>query len=92
VSDAPHRSPGPQRIAVDAEQVRRLVADQFPQWADLPVRTVADGGWDNWTFHLGSQRSVRLPSASEYSPGRDNPTDTRMAPHHNRQADILNCR
>ena len=57
----------PQRVAVDAEQVSQLVADQFPQWAGLPVRPVADGGWDNRTFHLGSEMSVRLPSAAEYA-------------------------
>jgi aminoglycoside phosphotransferase (APT) family kinase protein len=57
----------PQRITVDAEQVRRLVGLQFPQWAGLPVRPVANGGWDNWTFHLGAAMSVRLPSASEYA-------------------------
>jgi aminoglycoside phosphotransferase (APT) family kinase protein len=57
----------PQRIPVDAELVSRLVAEQFPEWAALPVRPVADGGWDNWTFHLGSGMSVRMPSASEYA-------------------------
>jgi aminoglycoside phosphotransferase (APT) family kinase protein len=62
--------PAPQRVAVDAEQVRRLIAGQFPQWAGLPVRPVADGGWDNWTFHLGSEMSVRLPAAAEYAPRR----------------------
>ncbi|MFG3711043.1 aminoglycoside phosphotransferase family protein [Micromonospora sp. NPDC047730] len=67
MSNTPHLGPVPQRIAVDAEQVHRLIADQFPQWADLPVQPVADGGWDNWTFHLGSRRLVRLPSASEYA-------------------------
>ncbi|AVT38489.1 aminoglycoside phosphotransferase family protein [Plantactinospora sp. BB1] len=67
MSGTPDLGPVPQRIAVDAEQVRRLVADQFPRWADLPVWPVAEGGWDNWTFHLGSRRSVRLPSASEYA-------------------------
>ncbi|AGZ42957.1 aminoglycoside phosphotransferase family protein [Actinoplanes friuliensis] len=49
------------------EQVRRLVAGQFPQWAGLAVRPVDNGGWDNFTFHLGSDMSVRLPSASEYA-------------------------
>ena len=49
------------------EQVRRLVAEQFPQWSDLPVVAVAQGGWDNWTFRLGSRMSVRLPSAAEYA-------------------------
>ncbi|MEU6077169.1 aminoglycoside phosphotransferase family protein [Micromonospora sp. NPDC047074] len=67
MSDTPQLGPVPQRIAVDEKQARRLVADQFPEWADLPVRPVADGGWDNWTFHLGSRRSVRLPSAAEYA-------------------------
>jgi aminoglycoside phosphotransferase (APT) family kinase protein len=57
----------PQRISVDAEQVRRLVGEQFPRWAGLPVQPVANGGWDNWTFHLGADMVVRLPSASEYA-------------------------
>jgi aminoglycoside phosphotransferase (APT) family kinase protein len=57
----------PQRVTVDAEQVRRLVERQFPQWAGLPVQPVADGGWDNWTFHLGAEMVVRLPSAAEYA-------------------------
>jgi aminoglycoside phosphotransferase (APT) family kinase protein len=67
VSDAPDPGPIPQRIPVGADLVSRLVADQFPEWAGLPVRPVADGGWDNWTFHLGPAMSVRLPSAAEYA-------------------------
>lgn len=57
----------PVRVSVETDLVHRLVADQFPQWAYLPVRPVADGGWDNWTFHLGSEMSVRMPSAAEYA-------------------------
>ena len=67
LSNTPQLGAPPQRISADAELVRRLVAGQFPQWAGLPVRMVADGGWDNWTFHLGSEMSVRLPSAAEYA-------------------------
>jgi aminoglycoside phosphotransferase (APT) family kinase protein len=44
----------------------RLVAAQFPQWADLPVVPVALDGWDNTTFRLGTELSVRLPSADPY--------------------------
>lgn len=51
---------------IDEALVRRLVAAQFPQWADLPVRPVAHGGWDNRTFHLGEAMAVRLPSAAGY--------------------------
>jgi aminoglycoside phosphotransferase (APT) family kinase protein len=67
LSSTPQLGPVPQRISVDADQVRRLVNDQFPQWADLPVRPVPNGGWDNWTFRLGDGMSARLPSASEYA-------------------------
>ncbi len=48
---------------MDADLVRRLVAAQFPQWADLPVEPVVPGGHDNRTFRLGDELSVRLPSA-----------------------------
>ncbi|MBF4622284.1 aminoglycoside phosphotransferase family protein [Clavibacter sp. VKM Ac-2542] len=67
MSDAHDLGPRPKRINVDAEQVRRLVADQLPRWADLPVVPVADGGWDNRTFRLGDALLVRLPSAAEYA-------------------------
>jgi aminoglycoside phosphotransferase (APT) family kinase protein len=67
MSEVPDLGPPPQRIEVDAAWAARLVADQFPQWAGLPVEAVADGGWDNRTFHLGPEMSVRLPSAAEYA-------------------------
>jgi aminoglycoside phosphotransferase (APT) family kinase protein len=55
-------------MKIDADLARRLVAAQFPQWAHLPVRPVAHGGWDNRTFHLGDDMTVRLPSAAGYVP------------------------
>jgi aminoglycoside phosphotransferase (APT) family kinase protein len=51
---------------VDAALVRSLVAAQFPQWTHLPVRAVDSQGWDNRTFRLGDDMSVRLPSAGRY--------------------------
>ena len=66
-SDVPARlGAPPPRVTVTADQVGRLVADQFPQWAGLPIGAVT-GGWDNWTFRLGPGMSVRLPSAAEYA-------------------------
>ncbi len=50
------------------DTVSRLVASQFPHWADLPVREVSLQGWDNRTFRLGDELSVRLPSAAGYVP------------------------
>ena len=52
---------------IDVSLVRRLVTTQFPQWADLPIKPVAFGGWDNRTFHLGEHMSVRLPSGEQYA-------------------------
>ena len=67
MSDTPDLGPVPERVPVDTQQVRELVEEQFPQWAGLPVEPVAKGGWDNWTFHLGPDLVVRLPSAAEYA-------------------------
>ena len=47
-------------ITVDV--VRCLVREQFPQWAGLEIRPVDLDGWDNTTFRLGDDMSVRLPS------------------------------
>lgn len=55
------------RVDIDAALVGLLVAEQFPQWADLPIRPVEFGGWDNRTFHLGPDKTVRLPSATRYA-------------------------
>jgi len=43
-----------------------LIASQFSQFADLPVLDVELDGWDNTTFRLGDDMSVRLPSADAY--------------------------
>ncbi|MFF5174596.1 aminoglycoside phosphotransferase family protein [Micromonospora sp. NPDC000089] len=60
-------APAPEvRPRIDVPLVRRLIAAQFPHWADLPVRPVAADGWDNRTFHLGDELTVRLPSATGY--------------------------
>jgi len=54
------------RADITAELVAKLVADQFPGWAGLPVVPVELNGWDNTTFRLGDELSVRLPSADVY--------------------------
>jgi aminoglycoside phosphotransferase (APT) family kinase protein len=48
-------------VPIDTGTVRRLIASQYPQWAELPVEPVANSGWDNATFRLGDALSVRLP-------------------------------
>jgi aminoglycoside phosphotransferase (APT) family kinase protein len=54
-------------LVIDESLVRQLVSNQFPLWADLPIRPVVRGGWNNRSFHLGDHMIVRLPSASDYA-------------------------
>ena len=58
---------GDGRMDIDIPLATRLVAEQFPQWAHLPVRAVEPGGWDNKTFRLGDIMSLRFPSAERYT-------------------------
>jgi aminoglycoside phosphotransferase (APT) family kinase protein len=48
--------------------VAKLVASQFPQWSRESLMPVVVGGWDNTTFRLGSNMSVRLPNDDAYVP------------------------
>ena len=67
IEDVPDLGPAPQRLNVDVETVCHLVAEQFPRWSQRPIKPVSNPGWDNFTFHLGDDMLVRLPSASEYA-------------------------
>jgi aminoglycoside phosphotransferase (APT) family kinase protein len=48
-------------VDTDPSLVRRLLAAQFPQWADLPIEPVASSGTDNAIYRLGDDMAVRLP-------------------------------
>ena len=52
---------------MDASVPQGLIARQFPAWASLPIRPVARSGWDNHTFHLGTELLIRLPSGAGYA-------------------------
>ncbi|WP_410641389.1 aminoglycoside phosphotransferase family protein [Amycolatopsis sp. lyj-346] len=67
MDDVPDLGPVPRRRTVGVALVRRLIGEQFPRWAGLPVRPVSHGGWDNFTFHVGDGMVARLPSAAEYA-------------------------
>ncbi|HBF29293.1 aminoglycoside phosphotransferase family protein [Rhizobium sp.] len=54
------------RRTLSVELVCELIADQFPQWADLPITPILPGGWNNRSFRLGETMVLRLPSAERY--------------------------
>jgi aminoglycoside phosphotransferase (APT) family kinase protein len=65
VSNEPRTSSNPP--VIDVLLARRLIDSQFPQWADLPIAAVEFDGWDNRTFRLGPELTVRLPTGDWYA-------------------------
>ncbi len=70
-------------LDVDAALVRRLLATQFPQWADLPLQPVVPAGTDNAIYRLGEDMAVRLPRIhwAAGQPDREHEWLPRLAPH-----------
>lgn len=71
-------------LEIDEALVRTLVAAQFPQFADLPVRALPLGGTDNAIYRLGDGLSVRLPrrrGASREALDTELTWIPRLAPH-----------
>ena len=50
-----------EEVETDADLVRRLLAGQFPHWADLPIELVDSYGTDHDIYRVGDELSVRLP-------------------------------
>lgn len=48
-------------LAVDTTLVRRLLREQYPSWAELPIERVASSGTVNAMFRLGNNLVMRLP-------------------------------
>ncbi len=48
-------------VATEVSLVRRLLAGQFPQWADRPIEPVPSAGTDNALYRRGDDMVVRLP-------------------------------
>ena len=49
------------QIDSDEELVARLLHDQFPEWAGLPIRRLPSDGTDNAMYRLGDELVARLP-------------------------------
>jgi aminoglycoside phosphotransferase (APT) family kinase protein len=54
-------------VDTDVPLVRRLLAAQFPQWADLPIEPVLPRGTDNALYRLGDDMVARLPRTERTS-------------------------
>ena len=70
-------------LETDADLVRRLLAAQHPQWADLPIRRFASDGTSNALYRLGNDLVARLPlrPGSGAAIGREHQWLPFLAPH-----------
>ena len=57
----------------------RLLREQTPRLADLPVRACDASGSSNWVFRLGDAMAVRLPRSDDYV--GDLESEVRWLPH-----------
>ena len=46
---------------------RKLIAEQFPEYASLTIVDVEKQGHDNRTYRLGDQMLIRMPTAAAYA-------------------------
>ncbi len=70
-------------VDTDAALVQRLLAAQFPQWADLSVVPVHSTGTVNVIYRLGDDLCVRLPRIERYARSLDREMEwlPQLAPH-----------
>jgi aminoglycoside phosphotransferase (APT) family kinase protein len=54
-------------LEITPELAHQLIAEQFPQYAHLPVTSVEQQGHDNRTYRLGSDLLIRMPRAESYA-------------------------
>ncbi len=55
------------RVEISADQLRAMIALQFPQWQDLPISPVESVGRHNRMFRIGETMAARLPCAEMYA-------------------------
>jgi aminoglycoside phosphotransferase (APT) family kinase protein len=46
---------------------RKLISQQFPQYANLPIVNVEKQGHDNRTYRLGEHMLIRMPTDADYA-------------------------
>ena len=56
-----------QSLNITPHLASRLIADQFPEYAHLPITSVKKQGHDNRTYRLGDTMLIRMPTAGSYA-------------------------
>ena len=62
----PPQTMHPDELGLDDSLVAQLVAEQFPEWAELPLERIPSPGTDNVLYRLGPDMVVRLPRIRDH--------------------------
>ncbi len=54
-------------LVINEDLARTLIANQFPEYAHLPIVSVEKQGHDNRTYRVGDSLLIRLPTAESYA-------------------------
>ena len=52
---------------ITVDLAHKLIIEQFPEFADLAVKSVEKQGHDNRTYRLGSDLLIRMPTEESYA-------------------------
>ena len=52
---------------ISIELAKKLIANQFPEYAKLPITSVEKQGHDNRTYRLGNDLLIRIPTTKPYA-------------------------
>lgn len=71
------------QVELSDAAVKRLVASQFPRWADLPLARIRSGGTSNALYRLGQELALRLPLLADAAEDAQREAEhlPRIAPH-----------
>ncbi len=58
-------------VPIDAGLVGRLISEQFPRWAGLPISAVPSTGTVNAIYRIGDRLCARLPRVQEWAQDLD---------------------
>lgn len=72
-------SPVAYDVVPDPQVVTRLLRDQAPHLAEMPVRVSPATGSSNWVFRIGDRLAIRLPRSDDYV--ADLVNEVRWLPH-----------
>jgi aminoglycoside phosphotransferase (APT) family kinase protein len=56
-----------EKITINKLLARKLIAEQFPEFSDLPIVDVEKQGHNNRTYGLGEHMLIRMPTAADYA-------------------------